>query len=91
MDMDKHAKLLKKIRDGNTDIRFEDLKGLCEFYFGPCRQSGSSHAVFKMPWEGDPRINIQKSKDGKAKKYQIQQVLKALDRLIKEEEGGVSK
>lgn len=26
--MDKHAKLLKKIRDGNTDIRFEDLKAL---------------------------------------------------------------
>jgi hypothetical protein len=50
--MDKHAKLLKKIRHGNTDIRFEDLKGLCEFYFGPCRQSGSSHAVFKMLWKG---------------------------------------
>jgi len=23
--------------EGNTDIRFEDLKSLCEFYFGPCR------------------------------------------------------
>lgn len=33
-----------------------------------------------MPWPGDPRINIQK--DGpKAKRYQIIQVLEAVDKL----------
>lgn len=41
---------------------------------------GSSHRVYKMPWQGDPRVNIQDQK-GKAKPYQVKQVLKAIDRL----------
>jgi hypothetical protein len=44
------------------------------------RQTGSSHAVFKTPWVGDPRINIQDEK-GKAKTYQVRQVLLAIDKL----------
>ena len=36
--------------------------------------------VFKTPWVGDPRINIQNDK-GKAKAYQVRQVLLAIDRL----------
>ncbi len=44
------------------------------------RQTGSSHAVFfKTPWPGDPRVNIQNNK-GKAKAYQVRQVLKAIDK-----------
>jgi hypothetical protein len=40
----------------------------------------SSHHIFKTPWKGDPRINIQK--DGKmAKPYQVKLVLKALEKL----------
>ena len=31
------------------------------------RQLGTSHSIFKTPWVGDPRINIQDDK-GKAKK-----------------------
>jgi hypothetical protein len=38
-----------------------------------------SHAVFKMPWPGDPRVNIQND-NGKAKPYQVRQVLKAIDK-----------
>ena len=49
------------------------------------RQSGTSHAVFKTPWPGDPRVNIQRAKGGKAKPYQVTQVLKAIDKLSKEE------
>ena len=30
--------------------------------------------VFKTPWQGDPRVNIQNAK-GKAKVYQVRQVL----------------
>jgi len=41
---------------------------------------GTSHAVFKTPWAGDPRINIQEDK-GKAKAYQVRQVLLAIDKL----------
>lgn len=51
----------------------------CEHYFGKPRQTGSSHAVFKTPWPGDPRVNIQNDK-GKAKAYQVRQVLKAIDK-----------
>jgi hypothetical protein len=42
--------------------------------------AGTSHAVFKTPWPGDPRVNIQGAK-GKAKSYQVPQVLLAIDRL----------
>jgi hypothetical protein len=33
-----------------------------------------------MPWLGDPRVNIQNAK-GKAKAYQVKQVLQAVERL----------
>ena len=49
-------------------------------YFGEPRQRGSSHAVFKTPWPGDPRVNIQ-SGNGKAKAYQVRQVLLAIAKL----------
>jgi hypothetical protein len=39
-----------------------------------------SHTVFKTPWPGDPRVNIQNDK-GKAKAYQVRQVLLAIDKL----------
>ncbi len=61
-------------------VRFADLLKVCKEYFGKPRQSGSSHAVFKTPWPGDPRVNIQNDK-GKAKAYQVRQVLAALDKL----------
>lgn len=62
------------------EIRFADLFKVCEHYFGKPRNAGSSHYVFKMPWPGDPRVNIQDDK-GRAKPYQVRQVLKAIARL----------
>jgi hypothetical protein len=53
---------------------------VCEEHFGEPRQSDGSHVLFKMPWGGDPRINIQNDK-GKAKAYQVRQVLLAIDKL----------
>ena len=41
---------------------------VCRHYFDIPRHSGGSHMVFKMPWAGDPRVNIQNQK-GKAKAY----------------------
>jgi len=49
-------------------------------FFGAPRQTGTSHAVFKMPWPGDPRVNIQNDK-GKATPYQVRQVLAAIAKL----------
>jgi hypothetical protein len=72
--------ILANMRQNPKGIRFKELCKVCERYFGEPRQSGSSHHVYKTPWSGDPRVNIQNSK-GKAKAYQVRQVLKAVDRL----------
>ncbi len=53
-------------------------------FFGPPRPSSGSHAVYKTPWLGDPRVNIQNDK-GKAKAYQVRQVLAAIERLESEQ------
>lgn len=41
-------------------------------------------AIFKTPWPGDPRVNIQNDK-GKAKAYQVRQALLAIDKLKEHE------
>jgi hypothetical protein len=73
-------KLVEQMRRAPAGVRYADLKKVCAHYFGSARQSGSSHAVFKTPWAGDPRVNIQDDK-GKAKAYQVRQVLQAIDKL----------
>ncbi|MBR3313988.1 MAG: hypothetical protein IKG18_07605 [Atopobiaceae bacterium] len=78
--MDKIAKILKQMRESPANVRYEDLKSVCSRYFGKPRQESGSHAVFKTPWAGDPRVNIQNNK-GKAKSYQVKQALQAIDRL----------
>ena len=57
-----------------------DLKNMCVHFFAKPHQSGSSHCVFKTPWPGDLRVNIQNNK-GKAKPYQMRQVLPAIEKL----------
>jgi hypothetical protein len=66
--------------DAGREIHFADLAKVCEHYFGRPRQSGTSHQVYKMPWPGNPRVNIQNAK-GKAKPYQVRQVLAAIAKL----------
>jgi hypothetical protein len=72
--------ILGQMNRNPKDVRFSDLCKVCDHYFGEPRQSGSSHRIYKTPWQGDPRINIQNHK-GKAKAYQVKQVLLALERL----------
>ena len=73
-------KILDQMRREPANVRFGDLKKVCETFFGKPRQAGTSHAIFKTPWVGDPRINIQDRK-GKAKAYQVRQVLLAIEKL----------
>jgi hypothetical protein len=61
-------------------VRFSDLCKVCDHFFGEPRQGTGSHRVYKTPWQGDPRINIQNDK-GKSKSYQVKQVLLALEKL----------
>ena|SRR5208282_2408436 len=73
-------KILEAMRRAPRNVRFADLFKVCVEFFGEPRQCGTSHAVFKTPWPGDPRVNIQNDK-GKAKAYQVRQVLIAIDKL----------
>lgn len=77
--MTKVPKILEGIRRNPNNVAFSDLAKLCEHYFGKPRQSGS-HRIFKTAWPGDPRVNIQE-KNGKAKPYQVKQVLAAIEKL----------
>jgi len=72
--------IVAQMRAGPTSIRFADLCRVCEHYFGKARQTGTRHRVYKTPWQGDPRVNIQDDR-GKAKAYQVRQVLRAIERL----------
>jgi hypothetical protein len=78
--MPKIADIITDMKRNPKGIRFADLCKVCERYFGEARQTGSSHRVYKTPWVGDPRVNIQNDK-GMAKAYQVRQVLKAIERL----------
>jgi len=67
-----------------NNVQFNDLLNICRKYFGQPRIKGSHH-IFKTPWKGDPRINIQK--DGKmAKPYQVKIVIKAMKKLEENDE-----
>ena len=77
--MASYDELLADAKAGR-EIRFADLVRVCDHFFGRPRQEGTSHRVYKMPWPGDPRVNIQNDK-GKAKPYQVKQVLKAIAKI----------
>jgi len=71
---------VRQMRQNSKGIRFADACRVCDHFFGEPRQKGSSHRAYKTPWQGDPRVNIQNNK-GKAKAYQVKQVLRAIERL----------
>ena len=77
--------ILVRMRANPKGIRFADLCKVCDHYFGPARQKGTSHRIYPMPWPGDPRVNIQNDK-GMAKAYQVRQVLKAIERVQDEDQ-----
>jgi hypothetical protein len=78
--MAKIDEIIARMMQNPKGIRFTDLCKVCDHFFGEPRQSTSSHRVYKTPWQGDPRINVQNDK-GKAKSYQVKQVLLALEKL----------
>lgn len=72
--------IIHDMRDNPANIRFRDLERVCGHFFGEAKVKGSHHN-YKKPWAGDPRVNIQKTKGGKAKPYQVRQVLDSIDKL----------
>ena len=77
--MTKHHAIILGMKQNPKGVRFADLCRVCDFYFGAARQSNGSHRVYKTPWSGDPRVNIQNDK-GMAKAYQVKQVLLAIEK-----------
>ncbi|MGH7122055.1 MAG: hypothetical protein ACREFP_24190 [Acetobacteraceae bacterium] len=74
-------KLLAGMRANPKGVAFADAVKVAEHFFGQGRQSGTSHMVFKMPWPGDPGVNLQDTSGG-AKVYQVRQLLRAVDRRL---------
>jgi hypothetical protein len=85
--MGKIDNILKGMGKSPQSVRFSDLAKVCFHYFGEPRNKGTSHHVYKTPWPGDPRVNIQKGKNGKAKTYQVRQVLAAINKLREQTNG----
>jgi len=81
------AEIITKMKHNPKGIRFQDLCKVCDHYFGKARQRSSSHRVYKTPWQGDPRVNIQND-NGMAKAYQVRQILKAIERLEAHSDAG---
>jgi hypothetical protein len=78
--MTKIDDLIILVQQNPKDVRFPELCKICDHFFGEPRQKKSSHRVYKTPWPGNPRVNIQNYK-GKAKAYQVRQVLLAIEKL----------
>ena len=85
--MSKTDKILRDMSLSPQNVRFSDLAKVCSEFFGEPRNTGTRHHVYKTLWPGDPRVNIQKSKDGKAKPYQVKQVLAAIEKLKEAKNG----
>ncbi|MBN2568863.1 MAG: toxin HicA [Deltaproteobacteria bacterium] len=68
--MSKIEDILTQMKNSPSDVWFSDLSKVGIYYFGQARQKKGSHHVYKTPWKGNPRINIQNNK-GRAKAYQV--------------------
>jgi len=84
IEMDSFKTILARMNRNPKDSRFKDVCKVCDHYFGLPRQKGSSHRIYRTPWPGDPRINIQSHK-GKAKACQASQVLAAIGNMESED------
>jgi hypothetical protein len=73
-------KIVEGMESNPADIKFSDFLKVCIHFFGEPRKTGGSHIVFKKPWKGNPPVIIQPTK-GKAKEYQVKQVLIAIKKL----------
>ena len=69
----------KDYLENPRNVLFAELLKICKKYFGNPRIRGS-HYIFKTPWKGDPRINLQKI-DKMAKSYQVRDVKKAIEKM----------
>lgn len=78
--MDKQGlKLLEKARGNPAGLRFAELQKLCEHAGMALDRSKGSHFIYHHK---DPAfsLSIQQTKDGKAKPYQVRQLLAMIEK-----------
>ena len=77
--MSKKRKLLAAIRNNPSGVRFDDLVRLVEALGFERERGEGSHAIYVHARAEVPFLNLQTTKDGKAKTYQVEQVLDRVD------------
>lgn len=75
--------VIEALKNKKKNCNFNELVKICGYFFEkkPSSKGGSHQYIYKTPWIGDPRINVQKGKDSCAKSYQVEQIIKALEKL----------
>ena len=70
----RYYRLYEKAKANPNGLRFHELKTLCECIGMICDRTKGSHFIYRLD---DPffLISIQRMKDGKAKSYQVRQLL----------------
>ena len=77
--MGRWTKLVAKMRRSRTNVRFNDLCGLVEKIGYSLDRTKGSHRHYRRA--GYPAVNLHEGKGGKAKPYQVAQVLDILDSM----------
>lgn len=77
--MTKREKLLDAVRNNPCDVRFDDLVRLVMALGFVADHQVGSHSVFVHSNPAVPFVNLQEGKSGKAKPYQVEQVLALVD------------
>jgi predicted RNA binding protein YcfA (HicA-like mRNA interferase family) len=72
-------KLLARVRGNPHGVSFDELVRLAEAVGFVLARTQGSHHIFSHPRRGIPLVNLQRSNDGKAKPYQVAQVLDLID------------
>lgn len=77
--MTKRRKLFEAIRNNPKDVRFDDLVKLLESVGFVRDRQGGSHLIYGHSNPRIPIVNVQEGKAGKAKPYQVAQVLALIE------------
>ena len=77
--MAKKRKILEKILAGSKNIRFDDLLLLLAALGFQFNRISGSHHIFEHPKVPQP-VSVQPDKNGQAKVYQLQQLLKLIEK-----------
>jgi hypothetical protein len=82
--MSKAKKLLQRAKSSPKNLAFEDLCALAEYYGWVFQRQSGSHRIYMHPGLGKrlgSMMNFQ-PRDGKAKPFQVIQLLNAIEVLV---------